>query len=90
MILGARGAYNLEPDFDVKNSRERRGMPGGGPELQIGVARGREPDGQPLDRSLRAEAADHLRVAAVQALHQADDTAEQFNRAALGSIEGDK
>lgn len=90
VILGARGAGNLEADVDVQNSRERRGMPGGGPELQIRVPGGLEPEGQPFVRPLGAQTADNLGMAAVQAFHQADDAAEQFNRPALSAAKGAK
>ena len=58
-------------------------MPIGGPELELGVAVRREPHLEQVTGFHDLHVADHLRVAAVEALGQAHDRAEQPDRLPL-------
>ena len=58
---------------------QRRGVPGGGPLFQLGVARRPQPDGQAIVATGNLHLADDLSVAAIKPLGQPDKRAEELH-----------
>src|SRR6478672_11772517 len=87
MSVGVLWRWGRRHDFELNRAAERRGqrlgVPIGGPELEIGVAVRREPHLEQVTGFHDLHVADYLRVAAVEALGQAHDRAEQPDRLPL-------